>query len=311
MLQVIDSEAGQNISGELHLTLDKAQSYKRIEIKLLGGAHVKWGETVTEFQSNGQSTTRQTCEKREVYVEDTEVLWKSKDSPDGKIGPGTISLPFQFTIPSACPSSYKGKWGDITYTLCGKIVSGDLVHHDQTTQLFPVRVIKNVDINDPQLMLPTQQSRQGDVGCWCCADGDLKFTASLPRTGFCTGQSIPLTVTVVNGSSRSDVRIRASIVRLTTFRTVGFTKETADDLVNIVSPCGMIDPYSEYTWNVDDLIIPGGIGPTVEGSEIITMEDTIVVAADVPNWWGLDNDSPVSLRITIGNAPVNKDHPPF
>lgn len=296
-------EAGQNITGEVNLTLAEAQSYKRIEIKLLGGAHVKWGETVTQYESGGQSTHRQIAERREVYVDDTEVLWKSKDSPDGTLGPGTINLPFEMTIPAACPSSYKGKHGDITYMLCGKIVSGQLVQYDKTTQI-PIQVVRSVDTNHPYLTAPTQARREGDVGCWCCADGDLRYTASLPRTGFCAGDRVPLTISVANGTSRNDIRFTACIARLTTFRCVGSTKETLDSLVTIHSPLGAIEANAESTWTADNLIIPTGITPTIEGSEIITMQEDLVIAAEVPNFWGFDAQ-PITLHLKIGTVPIN------
>ena len=117
------------------------------------------------------------------------------------------------------------------------------------------------------------------------------------------GESIPLTINVGNGTSRTDIRFRASVVRQTTFRCVGFTKETTDDLATILSPLGAIGANTECTWNADNLMVPATILPTVEGTEIITMEETLEVSAEVPNFWGFDA-SPITFRLKIGNVPI-------
>ena len=126
---------GQEVSGELHFTLTEAKSYERIEMKIYGGSHVKWYETETSGWHDAyrgyQSTTHLVpYESTEMYVEDYRVLWSRKQSPDGKIGPGTFSLPFHFTLPATCQGTFKGKFGSITYTLQAKIVTGQLLNID-------------------------------------------------------------------------------------------------------------------------------------------------------------------------------------
>ena len=248
-------------------------------------------------------------EDRETYVEDTEVLWRSSQSPDGKLGPGTFSLPFQFvTLSAECPGSFKGRWGDITYVLTGHFVTGQLVQFDQTVQQ-PIMVMGIVDVNVPSLMLPTHQSDQSEVAFCGCGDGELKFTANLPFSGCCVGQNFPLTVDVANNSSQP-VKFKATITRKTIF-TLKYdnsnAKEEESHLVTVFSP--EITPYSEHTWKPDNLIIPVNDEPTIKGSAIIKMEESLVVTAiySLP-YWG-NTYCPVMFPITVGNVPL-KDYPP-
>ena len=100
--------SGQKVSGTLHFTLTEAKSYKHITLGLYGGALVRWTETYTS--SDGQSTTTYTVtyQSKETYVEQATVLWNSEQSPDGRIGPGTYSLPFEFMLPSTFLDHSKG-----------------------------------------------------------------------------------------------------------------------------------------------------------------------------------------------------------
>ena len=285
---------GQEVSGELHFTLMEARSYKSIEMKIYGGAHVKWCETHTTGYGEYQTTQIVTYESREMYVEDYRVLWSSKQSPDGKIGPGMFSLPFQFTLPATCLGTFKGKWGSITYSLQAKIITGQLLHFDHKVEL-PFKVKRVTDINLPHLTVPTQQSEETQVGCLCCNSGELQFTAKLSRSGCCIGQSLPLSVSVANSSSRH-IKMRTSLIRHCTYHATGHMQEASEALVVLLSP--EIESHSEYTWNVDKLTVPE-VEPSFEGSQIIKVEHTLKVTAVIP--WDLNTS--VEFPITLGNVP--------
>lgn len=290
--------AGQEVTGEFHFTLMEVQSLKCIEIIVSGGSHVKW----EEYYSGGRTDVTYSSsrgEASETYLKDTEVLWKSTDSPDGKLGPGIFILPFQIHIPAACPSSFKGKWGDITYIITAKIVKGELIHQDQTIQL-PIRVKKLSNPYLPQVNLPTQETRNMEVSSFCCEVGEVQFTAKFPRSGCCLGYNFPLTVDFVN-NSKHPANVRAVIMRTTKFIAGPQTKEEERVLAKAQSPD--IDPFSEYTWTVDNLVISAKEETAIEGSKIITVEDNLMVTAIVPNWWKPEN-SLMTFPITVENVPM-------
>ena len=280
------------MSGTLHFTLTEAKSYKQITLGLYGGALVRW----TESRSTGQTTTTNTVtyQSKETYVEQATVLWNSEQSPDGRIGPGTYSLPFEFMLPSTCLGSFQGSCGAIKYALHGRIKTG-LLHRDHSIEV-PIQVNKITDINLPHLMVPTYQSKQKQVGFFCFASS-VEFTASLTRSGFCIGHNLPLTVSIVNGSSRR-IKMRASIKRRCTYHAQGHTRSERRKLVAVVSPD--IAPHSHYTWNVDDLLIPM-VEPSFKESAIIKMQYILQVTAVIPWAW----NSSVTIPITLGNVPFN------
>ena len=275
-------------------SLTEAKSYKYITLGLYGGALVRWTESHTT--STGQNTTTHTVtyQSRETYVEQATVLWNSEQSLDGRIGPGTYSLPFEFTLPSTCLGSFQGSCGATKYALHGRIKTG-LLHRDHSIEV-PIQVNKLTDINLPHLMVPTHPSKKKQVGFFCFASS-VEFTASLTRTGFCIGHNLPLTVIVVNGSSRR-IKMRASIKRRCTYHAQGHTRSERRKLVAVVSPD--IAPHSHYTWNVDDLLIPM-VEPSFKESAIIKMQYILQVTAVIPWAW----NSSVTIPITLGNVPLN------
>ena len=289
------------MSGEVQFFLKDPKSCQQIQISLFGGAHVEW---VRQYQE-GNVTRTEKYVANETYVDEAKILWQSSDSPDGKIGPGMISLPFQFTLPPNCQSTHPNiqslaDIARIAYTLKAKIITTGFLTNESKVEM-PLKVKKITDINLPDLILPTQRSEHTPVGCLCNA-GELQFTANLPRTGLCAGEKFPLTVDVENSSSRR-IHMRIRIKRHWTYEASGQMFEQSRFLKVYNSP--RIEPNSQYTWNVTEMMVPYVV-PTMEGSQIIKTEDSLEVAAVIP--WDLN--ASVEFPITIGNVPFREDLAP-
>ena len=283
------------MSGLLHFTLTEAKSYKYIEVRLYGGAQVRWSETYDSGSGETHSRRTVTYQSEETYVHEARILWSSDQSPHGKIGPGTYDLPFQFVLPPNCLSSFQGSVGSISYTLHGLIKTG-LLHQDHRIQAA-LQVSKITDINIPQLLMPLRQLKKKKVGFFCFGS-DVQFTVSLSRTGFCIGQNLPLTVSVVNSSSRR-IKMRASIRRYTHYYAQGKTYHDRErKLVRVTTPD--VAPQSEQVLNIEDLIIPV-VEPSFYESQIIKMQYFLKVKAVIP--WA--RNSSVMIPITLGNVPLN------
>ena len=266
---------------------------------MLGQAKVKWG-----LQRSGpQGSYIEWFTAENTYIDEKKILWDKRQSPDRRIGPGNISLPFQFTLPPNCESSFpKGhiffaQEMCIQYKLHAKLVTDKLLTVDPKYEL-PIKVQKITDANRPDLMLPSHQSGHSEVGCFCCNSGEMNMTVNVPYTGLCIGTSVPLTVNVEN-SSTSRFKLSAAIYRSWTFLACNQMKQSCSTIVFVQSP--EIEPNSQTTWEVDNLLIPFDTIPTIEGCEIIKTEDTIDVKADLPWTCG---DPSVTFPVIIGNVPI-------
>ena len=285
---------GQTISGCLHFTLTEPKSYKQIFVNLHGRALVKWTETRTSGSGRHTHTYTVAYRAEETYVNTSVLLWSDYQSSNGKIGPGTFNLPFQLEIPSNCFGSFEGRYGNIRYSIQGHIKTGRL-KFDHTISI-PITVNRKTDINISRLLVPAHRSRQKQVGFFCFGT-NVEFTASLSRTGFCIGHSLPLTVNVVNGSGRR-IKMRASIQRFCMFHAQGHTRHTREKVAVILSP--HISAHSQYTWQEGGLVVPM-LEPSFTESQIIKIQYYLKVTAVIP--WA--SNSSVLIPITLGNVPPN------
>jgi len=128
-----------------------------------------------------------------------QTLWTADQSPDGRLAPGQYSFPFRFDIPSSAPSSFEGTVGSIRYELHGRIGTGLLKFDRKIAFRVPVQQV--VRISDPRLLQPARQEVQKTVGCLFCTSAPIVLTVTAPKTGYCIGETLPVHVSVENGSS--------------------------------------------------------------------------------------------------------------
>ena len=263
-------------------------------MRLYGHAHVHWTETRTTGTGNNQRTETISYTSNETYVEQTAVLWSSQQTPHGMIGPGYYRFQFQFTIPPHCPASFQGTYGYIRYHVLGRIGTG-LFRFDRRINV-PIQVSQIIDINQAQYLTPIRQAKHKQVGCLCCASGDIEFTVQAPRTGFCiNGDSIPLSVTVENGSGRS-ITMRAEINKVITFYARGSRRFSHNTVALVGSE--IILPHTTEAWNVDRFLVPM-VEPTILTSRIINVQYTLKVYAVIP----YSINPSITVPIVLGNVP--------
>ena len=280
--------------GSVELNLTEEKSYKCIQVQLYGHAHVHWTETHTTGVGNNRRTETINFTANETYVEQTAVLWDSEQTLHGKLGPGLNSFQFQFTIPVDCPASFRGSVGYIRYYVLGRIGTGQ--SQFDCCINAPIQVCQIVDINQPQLLAPIQQTQHKQVGFLPCMSGNIEFTISLPRTGFCISDDrIPLSVAVVNSSDRS-ITMRAELSKLVTFYARG-KRHFNGSTIALVGSEPILSHSSDH-WKPENFIVPK-VEPSIATSQIITVEYSLKIWAVVPY---VSNPS-VKIPILLGNVP--------
>ena len=229
------------------------------------------------------------------FLNQASILWNSSESVHGKIGPGTYSLPFHFSLPSTCPSSFSSSRGSVKYCLRGSIiVERPLPNHNHITVL-PIEVTRISDVTSlSRMLVPLQYSKSKVVGIlmW---NGRVEFTVSLIRSCFCVGQKLPLVVDVINGRPCC-IRMKVSIKR---YRTCCFTRPAAQREKQVVATEASceISPHNTHTWVVEDFYVPT-VEPSQE-STVIKVEYMLKVSTIMP----MARKVAVKIPITLGNVP--------
>jgi len=232
--------SGSSITGSLVVVVDKPKSYKDITIHFFGRSKVQWEVWITE--GNRRRTVRYWS--KEVYVDAKRSLWTAEQSPNGRLPPGQHVYPFRFDIPRNAPSSFEGTVGSIRYKLRGRIGKGFLKFDHKIKRAVPVQQV--VDMSDPRLLVPICREVQKTVCCLWCASAPIVLTVTLPKQGYCIGETLPLHVTIENGSSRR-VTLEASLDQSVVYTAAGGRQTSGKVLFRIRSDG--LAPHMTSNWD--------------------------------------------------------------
>uniref|UniRef100_A0A3Q2P2E0 Arrestin domain-containing protein 3-like n=1 Tax=Fundulus heteroclitus TaxID=8078 RepID=A0A3Q2P2E0_FUNHE len=120
---------GDVLSGKVTVVTSKNIKVQSFLVRAKGKAKVTW------YEQEGQSSVVHSNKKKYFYFE--HMILQDKNKGDGSeiMGAGTKVFPFSFVIPNM-PSSYKGKWGEITYSLRAHLTQSIWLVHKTKTE-FP------------------------------------------------------------------------------------------------------------------------------------------------------------------------------
>ena len=288
--------SGSTITGNLLLDVTEPKSYKYVSVQFVGRSRVYWEEHRTETSGNQQRQITYRYSSEQSFADQGLMLWTCQQSPDGKLAPAEYSWPFSFSIPPNAASSFEGTVGNIRYSLKGRIGTS-LMKFDHNVEVeIPVQQL--VSITDPRLLLPERQEVQKRLCCLCCASGPITLNASIPKTGFCVGESFPLHVSIENGSNRR-ITLNATISQRVVYTARGHQRTSGKTLICMASD--PIEPQATREWDPMIEIPPTEI--LHESScENIQILYSLVVTAKIPR--ALDLTTAIPLQ--LGNCSVQQ-----
>ena len=300
---------GMMVTGTVTAETDVPKDYKQIKVQLVGKADVHWVERHHDRRAGHAGHDRRTVHYRsdEQYIDCAAVLW-DKDNAGGSafpVGIHNYNFSFQLAGPKL-PASFKGTVGQIRYTVEARVVKQGLLKRDTTaTAIIPLH--NTVTINSPQLMSPVSMKVQKTLCCWCCASGPIVMNVQIPRTGFCIkNDSIPIKVSVENGSSREIRQVIASIHKQVVYTARGShrhdetNRHDSDNIATIGSE--LITPHNSIVWRPNPLTIPE-TSPTLTSCAIIQVNYLLRVTAAIS--WGINPC--INIPITLGNVPLSEE----
>ena len=282
--------SGSDLSGTLYVTIDGPKNYKYVTLQFFGRAEVHWSE------SHGRRRGSTRYESTEVYVNLTLTLWTPAQSPDSRLPSGQHAFPFRFTIPPTAPSSFKSTHGSIKYKLLGRIGTGPFKFDHRTIAKVPV--LQMVAATDPRVQQPVRQELRKTLCCLCCTSGSIVLTVALPKTGYCIRETIPLHVSVENGSSRR-VNVGAAIFQTVLYVAQGHQRHEKNFLIVIASD--VIGPHITSNWD-PKIEIPTSEIIQENSCSIIKTWYFIKVSMNVPRARSLSIEIPLKLGNTCPSS---------
>lgn len=293
---------GQSVTGSIQVVLSEPKSYKYIAVELKGKGKVKWTETRTTGAGDEQATETIEYDEKEEFVDTSVVVWGNKDAPHATtFEAGTFDFPFQFSIPSKCPPTFKTDVGKIKYKLVGYISESGNKDHKVKTSLV---ISSLIDLNmQPSLSQSVEKLTVEDITTCCCfSAGETQIDFKMPRTGFCIAKDhIPVTVECRNGSSKV-ITVRIELVQKIVYEADHHRKydnKTIQDFTHEIQA-------SESDTKSFDFDLPSSI---ILGfsSKIINVTHKVRLWIDHSwNLSGIFEDAPISVPVVIGNVVLNE-----
>ena len=270
--------AGSTVCGLLVVKVNEPKRYKKITVYLKGQA--KW-KTVEETY---------TCQES--------VVWESSHSFNGLLSTGCHTFPFQFTIPSNCPSSFRDEIGIIEYIIAGKIESESFFQNEKVHVIrHVINVLGFVDTSCQATQEPVVLAKEQCLGRLCFPQETVTYSLSLPCSLFCVGEDLQTRLEVENESGH---RLKIKLYLVEKIEYITPRKHRPKTNVIMVQETSL-EPHKTSYWNSENFIVPA-IRPAIVGSNIFKSEYFVHIVAKFP--WSLKiiSDSSMTIPVVIGNA---------
>ncbi len=259
---------GADVKGAVVVTLVEPKECKKLSVKLVGEADVRW----TERHGTGEDRTKETYSNS---VENT--------------------FPFIFKLPDNAAPSFKDQHGKVEYEIKAKLTESGFEKNKHKAKKVHVIVRENGAELMRSYMEPATFDKDTRVQLLCFNFGSMSMSCTLPRTGFSPGEAIPINVHVENQSTKT-FHIHASLSRKDTFKAKGVRqKYVKNELTSIDS--APIQPEETTEFEGKSLQISHDVPSTMKSCSCISVEYDLVINADVP--WAPDVTIKIPLAIYV------------
>ncbi|KAM6930911.1 arrestin domain-containing protein 3-like [Xenentodon cancila] len=277
---------GDVLSGKVTVVTSKEMKVQCFVVKAKGKAKVTW------YEQEGQTTVVH-CNKRKYFYFE-HVILQDKNKGDGSeiMGPGRNVYPFSFVIPNiSMPSSYKGKWGEITYSLRARLTQSIWLVH-KTKAEFPF--LTNSDFpfaSKSEMIIIGLKEQQRATRVSFRGSGKITMNVRSERMGLKQGEAMGVVVEVLNESACSATP-KFYLCEKQTFAAGTKRRVHTND---ILFGAGEAVPAQSCRTITEVLRIPPQLPPTFFNCCMMKLEYRIKVTLDVP----LIRDPELKLPLVI------------
>ena len=200
-------EPGEELTGKIILSLAEDISVKSIKVQVKGEAMVSFED---ESRKSNEPLTAS-----EIYVDATLTILENTECISMK--KGDHSFPFKYILPSNLPSSFLGKYGNITYIAKATLRQGheNKVGIGSTITSEPFMVLRKFDLKPyTELFKPSKSSiiKSSKCAFFCCRNSRLEAEFVVSRTGFLPNEDIIINAQITNNYLEDIISTQAILV---------------------------------------------------------------------------------------------------
>ncbi|XP_014844605.1 PREDICTED: arrestin domain-containing protein 3-like [Poecilia mexicana] len=277
---------GDVLSGKVTVVTTKEIKVQTFLVRAKGKAKVTW------YEQEGQNSIFRSNKKKYFYFE--HIILQDKNKGDGSeiMGAGINVFPFSFVIPSRdMPSSYRGKCGEITYSLRAHLTQSIWLVHKTKTE-FPFLTSSEFPFaSKSEMIIIGLKEQQHATRISFCGSGKVTMNVTSEKMGLKQGEAMGVFVEVLNASAHS-VTPKFYLCEKLTFVAHSRKKvQTKDILFGI----GDAVPAEGIHTVTKVLIIPPHLPATFFNCSMMNLEYRIKITLGVP----LLRDAEIKLPLVI------------
>ncbi|KAM9858395.1 arrestin domain-containing protein 3-like [Aulostomus maculatus] len=277
---------GDVLTGRVIVVTSKETKVQCFLIKAKGKAEVAWND------QDGETTTARRDKKNYFYFE--HIILQDKNKGDGSeiIGSGTNVYPFTFVIPNTdMPSSYKGRWGSITYSLRAKLTQSIWIVH-KTKMEFPFLTKSEFPFaSKSEMIIIGLKEQQFATSISFYGSGKVTMNVTSEKMGVKQGEAMGVSVEVLNTSAHT-VTPKFYLCERQTFVAQSERRVHLNEI--LFGTGGSVSAGTSRTIT-NILSIPPQLPPAFFNCSMMKLEYRLKVALDVP----LARNSEIKLPLVV------------
>ena len=274
-----------------------------MQVELSGKGSINWMEHKTNYVGNGQGQQVLMLQNSnhfnfKTYLEKSILLLGSTNGSSIELQAGIHKYEFSIQLPEDLPSTVFLGCGDIFYTVTAVLKqpnnSEDIVEE-------PLIILREFDLNlYPTLCVPQKFEEVKNFCCFFCASGPFSMTVTVPSTGFCLGENVPIKIDYVNKSNVEVYETKLLLKRTVTYKAFSKCKIDVDIMAEIHasgvkaknsnSVVTILEVYDNLKCSTDS-----EIGP------LISISYSLDIVGDTSR---CHLDPIISFPVVIGNVPI-------
>lgn len=261
------------------------------------------GESTVSWEDEGSKHLTQ-YKASESYIDVSQNLLEA-DNNLITLDAGTHKYPMEYALPTNLPSSFIGKFGNITYVVKATLKEDKKFGLSTMITSEPFLVLRHLDISQQHKL---QMSREEHIqknfsgALAFCVRGKVTSTFRVNKTGHLPGEDIFMDAEIANQSPRTVEAVEASIIMHSTFHAKN-KKKYNKQVVNKKRDEWELTEGEGRRWKGVRLTIPPYIPESrLDGCDIIDIKYDLEFKIDISGKSTLS----VTIPITIGTSHSNK-----
>lgn len=305
-------EPGEVLRGKVIISTSQNNvRIKAILIQVKGEATVSWSlfDETSGAGGGGGGGEADQISASETYVDKTFAVVGSVgseiDSPPIQLSRGDHSYPFEYTLPSNLPSSFIGKYGNVTYVVKATLKEDKLGGFGTTISSEPFLVLRPIDIGSNPILRQKRSTKlsKRTVGLLMCLFGKTSAEFSVIRTGFLPGEELIIDADVKNEGRDSIKSIQAAVVMTSSFNAKKITKKNTQVITKKMDNTE-VEYGGSRKWTGIRLSIPSYIPESrLDGCDMIDIEYELQFRLEMAN----GSDVRAKIPLVIGTPKNDKN----